>query len=163
MVTDVGEVSKSSDPVEWTIPNFCDLPQEYDTIIRSPRFRYEDSDWYLEVYPNGRSLYSSFGWFGIGVLNVNSDSNVRDVRIWVSVSPNKNPMLLKASSNGNGFYCCTKLLPTSLLNSKRDFIGPSGNLRLLFDTDTDTMDDGELLMQLSKENGKRPKKIVFSF
>lgn len=129
----VGEIHFDLDgDVVWTIPNFWDLPQEYDAIIKSPRFHFKGGDWYMEIYPNGHRTYSSLGWFGINVWNLNLSSSVRTVKVSVS-EENSDIHCLGFETNpcGNGSYRCTRLLPNSLLKSWKYVVAEKGNLQLL--------------------------------
>lgn len=129
-IKNVGVVSMNEDTANWIIPNFYDLPQECNTVIRSPHFPFIDSDWYMEVYPGGRSLYSSSGWFGISARNINSKSNLHGVTFGVQLSTKTNHVTVLGECQSDGFYCCTRLLPTSLLKSWRDLFAPGDDLYL---------------------------------
>lgn len=155
-IRDVGVIEHFKGLIHWRIPNFYDLPQECNTVIRSPHFHYRDSDWYMEVYPDGRRLYSSSGWFGIGALNLNSESNLPIVSLGVVLAPNKNYVLSAEKSHGDGFYCCTRLLPISILKSWLDLFVPEGDLYVLccIENEIDDYEADMLLIQLKTDDGK---------
>lgn len=155
-IKDVGQIVISTDDERfWKIPNFYDLPQEYNTVIRSPRFHCNDRDWYMEVYPDGRRLFSSSGWFGISILNLNADSNLRTVTLGIRGDTKENNFILTTEeSNGDGFYCCTRLLPSLLLKSWKDIFTDGGDLYLLFSTHSVDMTEDALMIQLITEDGK---------
>lgn len=150
--TDVGEIFADSEAVKWTILNFWDLPQEYDAVIKSPRFRFKDRDWYLEIYPNGRRSYSSLGWFGINVWNLTSDTSVSSVEVSVLQDNSRKRCLasFKTDSCGDGSYCCTRLFPISLLKSLKDVVTARGNLCLLLEIETGEVANTQLMVVATK-------------
>lgn len=155
-IKDVGEVVTVFDNDRlWRIPNFYDLPQEYNTVIRSPRFRYNAQDWYMEVYPDGRRLYSSSGWFGISALNLNADSNLGIVILGIRGDVKEDNLIITVGeSNGDGFYSCTRFLPKLLLKSWKELFMQGGDLCLLFSMGSLNTDEDTLAIHLIKEDGK---------
>lgn len=157
METDVGEISIHAKRVKWIIHNFWDLPQEYDTIIRSPHFRFEGRDWCIEVYPNGRSLYSSLGWFEISVRNLDSDSIFLNSEVSVvGELLDKNILAFITNPDGAGSYYYTRLFPASLLKSWKDVVAPRGTFHLEFNTVNEGNEDSVnvLVMLVETKYGK---------
>lgn len=155
-VKDVGEITIHRDlECLWRIPNFYDLPQEYNTVIRSPRFRCDDRDWYMEVYPDGRRLYSSSGWFGISVVNLNTDYNLSAVILGIKGAAQEgNFIISEEKSNGDGFYCCTRFLPRLLLQSWKELFAQGGDLCLFCFPKHLGINEDRLFITFVTEDGK---------
>lgn len=159
---DIGKISVCDDRVHWIIPNFYDLPQVFNTVIRSPNFNFAYRHWNMVVFPNGVSSVSPQGCFGISAVHEISCRGPRDfiVRLGIIGEPEGNTVSSLAENEHSASYRCKKLISRSLFDSQRNHFVPGGNIHLFMSLEKEN-DDSEA--QSKKEEGKLQLRLFIYF